>query len=151
RRQPALLPQGARAYRLTDLVSSGRTESCVFEFEFDGATYPAPRSGKSWKTNPDGMQTLIRERRLFKSPNARTPGYVFYAADYPVQELPNVWTDTQGASDRIYVVQTATKIIERCLLMTTDPGDLVLDPTCGSGTTAFVAERQGRRWITCDT
>jgi adenine-specific DNA-methyltransferase len=151
RRQPALLPRGSRPFRLTDLVSSGRTESCVFPFEFEGVEYPPPRSGKSWKTNPEGMETLIRERRVFKSPDARTPSYVFYAQDYPVQELPNVWTDTQGASDRIYVVQTATKVVERCLLMTTEPGDLVLDPTCGSGTTAFVAERQGRRWITCDT
>jgi len=149
RRQPALLPKGARAFRLTDLVSAGRTESCVFSFELDGTTISEPRSGKSWKTTPDGMRALIAARRVF-APGG-TPGYVFYAQDYPVQELANVWTDTQGATDRRYVVQTGTKVIERCLLMTTDPGDLVLDPTCGSGTTAYVAEQWGRRWITVDT
>ena len=68
-----------------------------------------------------------------------------------MREFTDVWMDTQGAADKSYVVQTATKVIERCLLMTTDPGDLVFDPTCGSGTTAYVAEQWGRRWITCDT
>ena len=149
RRRPALLPQGSRPFTSTDLVSSGRTESCVFAFEFDGTTYPPPASGKSWKTNQQGMATLIAERRVFVP--KETPRYIFYADDYPVQELTNVWSDTQGASDRIYVVQTASKVIERCILMTTDPGDLVLDPTCGSGTSAYVAEKNGRRWITCDT
>ena len=79
------------------------------------------------------------------------PGYVFFADDYPMEELDNVWTDTQGAADRSYAVQTSTKVIERCVLMTTDPGDLVVDPTCGAGTTAFVGERWARRWITVDT
>ena len=80
--------------------------------------------------------------------------YVRYLDDFPVFAMTNVWTDTaigHSASDKIYVVQTDTKVIERCMLMTTDPGDLVLDPTCGSGTTAFVAEQWGRRWITIDT
>lgn len=79
------------------------------------------------------------------------PAYVFFQDDYPVQEMTNLWTDTQGASEKQYAVQTSDKVIQRCLLMATDPGDLVLDPTCGSGTTAFVAEQWGRRWITCDT
>lgn len=79
------------------------------------------------------------------------PRYALLLDDYPLQEIENVWPDTQGASDKVYVVQTATKIIQRCLVMTTDPGDLVLDPTCGSGTTAYVAEHLGRRWITIDT
>jgi adenine-specific DNA-methyltransferase len=149
RRQPALVPSGSRIFALENLVSAGRTESCVFPFNFDGTTYPPPRSGKSWKTNPAGMEKLIAERRIYVARD--TPRYVQFIDDYPVQELPNVWTDTQGASDPIYVVQTAEKVVERCILMTTDPGDLVLDPTCGSGTTAVVAERQGRRWITCDT
>ncbi|WP_341358358.1 site-specific DNA-methyltransferase [Georgenia sp. M64] len=137
-----------RVYRLTDLVSAGRTESCVFEFEIEGRKF-FPSGNKSWKTNPKGMQKLIAAGRL-EAP-AGAPNYVFFADDYPVEELDNVWTDTQGASDRTYVVQTATKIIERCLLMSTDPGDLVLDPTCGSGTTAYTAENWGRRWITIDT
>jgi adenine-specific DNA-methyltransferase len=82
---------------------------------------------------------------------AGTPRYVRFFDDFPVQPINNLWNDTAGATDLIYVVQTSNKIIERCMLMTTDPGDLVLDPTCGSGTTAFVAEQWGRRWITCDT
>lgn len=137
-----------RPYRLTDLVSAGRTESCVFEFEFDGRKF-FPNGRKSWKTNPAGMATLIAAGRV-EAP-AGTPNYVFFADDYPVEELDNVWSDTQGASDRVYVVQTSTKVIERCLLMSSDPGDLVLDPTCGSGTTAFLAEQWGRRWITIDS
>lgn len=148
-RNPSLLPLGARAFTSQDLVSAGRTESCVFSFELEGVVYPPPARGNSWATNPQGMARLIEERRVFVP--SRTPRYVFYADDYPVQELPNVWTDTQGAAGKRYVVQTATKVIERCILMTTDPGDLVLDPTCGGGTTAYSAERFGRRWITIDT
>ncbi|MHB2029308.1 MAG: site-specific DNA-methyltransferase, partial [Acidimicrobiales bacterium] len=141
-------PDGARAYRLTDLVSAGRTESCVFEFEMNGRRF-FPSGGKSWKTNRSGMDRLISARRIEAPGN--TPGYVFFADDFPVSELDNVWSDTQGASDRTFVVQTSTRIIERCMLMATDPGDLVIDPTCGSGTTAYVAEHWGRRWITIDT
>lgn len=137
-----------RLFRLTDLVSAGRTESCVFEFEFNGSRY-FPAGNKSWKTNQSGMRRLIAADRVAVS--GKVPSYVFFADDYPAEELDNVWTDTQGASDRIYAVQTSVKVIERCLLMATDPGDLVLDPTCGAGTTAFVAERWGRRWITIDT
>jgi len=143
---PALLP--GRVYRLTDLVSAGRTESCVFDFEFAGKRF-SPTGNKSWKTNRDGMAKLIAAGRV-EAP-AKMPNYVFFADDYPVEELDNVWSDTQGASDRAYVVQTSTKVIERCVLMTTDPGDLIVDPTCGSGTTAFVAEHNGRRWITIDS
>jgi adenine-specific DNA-methyltransferase len=137
-----------RPYRLTDLVSAGRTESCVFPFELDGKTF-LPSGNKSWKTNPDGMRRLILAGRI-EAPS-KMPNYVFFTDDYPVEELDNVWTDTQGALDRSYVVQTSHRVIERCVLMTSDPGDLVLDPTCGSGTTAFVAEHWGRRWITIDS
>lgn len=137
-----------RLYRLTDLVSAGRTESCVFDFEMDGRTF-SPSGNKSWKTNPDGMSKLIAAGRV-QAP-ATMPNYVFYADDYPVEELDNVWSDTQGAADRVYVVQTSSKVIERCILMSSDPGDLVLDPTCGSGTSAFVSELYGRRWITIDS
>ncbi len=142
------LPRGARQFTMVDLVSAGRTESCVFEFSLFGRTF-FPSSGKSWKTNPLGIERLIAANRLMAE--GKVPRYVFYADDYPVSELSNVWTDTQGASGRQYVVQTATKVVQRCLLMTTDPGDLVLDPTCGAGTTAVVAEQWGRRWITIDT
>ena len=140
--------EGSRFFRLIDLMATGFTKSCHFEFELEGRkAYPNPTT--SWKTTPEGMQRLIAAGRVrwLKT----VPGYVFFADDYPVMEITNQWTDTQGASGKAYAVQTATKIIERCLLMTTDPGDLVLDPTCGSGTTAHVAEQWGRRWITCDT
>ncbi len=148
RGDPQVWPKDARAFRLTDLVSAGRTESCVFEFEMDGRTF-FPSGGKSWKTNQTGMQRLIEAGRI-EAP-AKAPSYVFFANDFPVTELANVWSDTQGATDRSYVVQTSTKIIERCILMSSDPGDLVLDPTCGAGTSAYVAEQWGRRWITIDT
>ena len=148
KQKPQLLPKNSRPFRLTDLVSSGRTESCVFEFEFEGKKY-FPSGDKSWKTNPDGIQELIKRRKIFAAGN--TPAYVFHYDDYPVQELTNIWMDTQGATDKKYVVQTSEVPIQRCMLMTTDTGDLVLDITCGSGTTAYVAEKMGRRWMTCDT
>lgn len=145
---PTKLPSKSKAFRLTDLVSAGRTESCVFEFEMNGKKF-FPSGNKSWKTNPSGIEKLISMRRIMVASN--TPAYVFYVDDYPVQEISNLWIDTQGASDKSYVVQTSEKVIQRCMLMCTDPGDLVIDPTCGSGTTAFVAENWGRRWITIDT
>ncbi len=111
------------------------------------------RPGKGyWKTGEAGMASLVRANRLLLMGN--TLRYVRFLDDFPVFPYNNVWTDTgtSGFSDKkTYVVQTNASIAERCLLMTTDPGDLVLDPTCGSGTTAFVAEKWGRRWITCDT
>ena len=138
----------SRLFVAENLNSAGRTESCVFPFEFEGREY-LPTQGKSWKTNHDGMHRLTLAGRIL-SP-AGNLNYKLYLDDYPVREFTDVWMDTQGASDKEYVVQTSTKVVERCLLMTTDPGDLVLDPTCGSGTTAYVAEQWGRRWITCDT
>ena len=146
--KPQLLPKKSRPFRLTDLVSSGRTESCVFEFEFEGKKY-FPSGDKSWKTNKEGIADLIKRKKIFASGN--TPAYVFHFDDYPVQERTNIWMDTQGATDKKYVVQTSELPIQRCLLMVSDTGDLVLDITCGSGTTAYVAENFGRRWITCDT
>lgn len=147
KKNPNLIPEGARPYRLGDLLSAGYTPTCTYDFEFNGKLVKA--QSKSWSTTKDGMQKLIQANRIAQ-PGA-IPQYVRFFDDFPVQPINNIWNDTAGASDRVYVVQTATKIIERCLLMTTDPGDLVLDPTCGSGTTAVVAEQWGRRWITCDT
>lgn len=144
----AKLPAGARVFTRTDLVSAGRTESCVFDFDFEGKTRK-PSGGKSWKTNREGMRRLIEADRLISA--SSMPRYKFFVEDYPVQELTNVWTDTQGAVDRVYAVQTSEKVIQRCMLMCTDPGDLVLDPTIGSGTTAVVSEAWGRRWIGIDT
>jgi len=148
RKDPSLIPKNSKLFRLTDLVSSGRTESCVFEFELDGKKFN-PSKGKSWKTNPAGIDKLIEEKRIWVA--GKTPGYVFYHDDYPVEEITNLWNDTQGAVDKKYAVQTSDKVIQRCLLMTTDPGDLVIDPTCGAGTTAVICEKWGRRWMTFDT
>jgi adenine-specific DNA-methyltransferase len=121
-----------------------------FPIEFGTSTF---RPGRGyWKTGPEGAQRLIAANRL--AVTGKTLRYVRYLDDFPVVSATNVWTDTGTGSftdPKIYVVQTNTKVIERCLLMSTDPGDLVLDPTCGSGTTAFVAEGRGRRWITVDT
>jgi adenine-specific DNA-methyltransferase len=115
-----------------------------FPVEFEGRTY-LPTAGE-WKTNRDGMKRLIIANRIVS--NGSSLGYVRLANDFPAVALNNLWSDMWGANRPVYVVQTATRLVERCILMTTDPGDLVLDPTCGSGTTAFVAEQWGRRWIT---
>ena len=148
RAEPKLLPAKARVFGTDNLVSSGYTPTCIFPIEFDGRTFN-PTSGKSWKTNQIGIEALRRADRL--SASGKTLRYLTFVDDYPVMKLSNLWTDTKGEFNKTYVVQTSTKIVERCLLMTTEPGDLVFDPTCGSGTTAFVAEQWGRRWITCDT
>lgn len=148
RGDPEKLPEGARVFTSLDLASTGRTESCVFDFTWRGKTY-SPTAGKSWKTNLEGMKRLQLADRLYATKNALR--YKLYLQDYPVKALTNVWTDTVGVSGKIYVVQTDLKAIARCLLMSTDPGDLVFDMTCGSGTTAAAAEQWGRRWITCDT
>lgn len=142
------LPAGARVFTSLDLASSGRTESCVFDFEWNGKKY-SPTAGKSWKTNRDGMKKLAEANRLYSTKNALR--YKLYLDDYPVQSLTNIWTDNVGVSGKVYVVQTDVKAIARCMLMSSDPGDLVLDITCGSGTTAVAAENWGRRWITVDT
>lgn len=142
------IPSGSRPFRLSDLVSSGLTPSCVFPVDFEGGTFE-PGRNRSWKTNRSGMDRLIEEKRLLAP--GKTLQYVTYFDDFPISSLTNYWTDTVGELNKSYVVQTSTKIIERCILMTTDPGDLVLDPTCGSGVTAFMSEQWGRRWITVDT
>ena len=142
------MPPGARIYRIDNLTSQRPPGD--FPVKFNGEIY-RPRRGY-WKTGESGMSALIAARRL----EATAGGlyYVRYFDDFPVFALSNSWGDTSiagFASDKFYVVQTTPKVIQRCLLMTTDPGDLVFDPTCGSGTTAYVAEAWGRRWITCDT
>ncbi len=142
------IPKGSRLFTTENLVSSGYTQSCIFEIQFDGRTF-RPASNKSWKTTKGGVGKLKIARRLQAS--GATVRYVLFYDDYPVSRLTNLWTDLAGAPDKIYVVQTNPKVVQRCVLMTTDPGDLVFDPTCGSGTTAYVAEQWGRRWITCDT
>jgi adenine-specific DNA-methyltransferase len=143
----ALLPKGARVYRLKSLEPSGPMESGKFDYEFDGHLYPPPSNG--YGTTPTGMDRLKMMRRLQPEGNRLT--FIMYADENPSAAMTAPWFDTVGADDKQYVVQTNTEVVRRCLLMTTDPGDLVFDPTCGSGTTAYVAEQWGRRWITCDT
>ena len=145
--------QDIKKYFLRDLTSQGESSSGRFEFEYRGQKF-FPRPGRSWSTRQDGLERLIKSNRLqIKGKNIF---YKYYQSDYGVSEIGNVWDDTAKAGflkqeKNIYVVQTADSVIKRCLLMSSDPGDLVLDPTCGSGTTAFVAEEIGRRWITIDT
>ena len=120
----------------------------VYEFEFEGRTYK-PTPGQCWITSKEKMATLGRIQRLFVE--GEFPRYVAYHSDFPYRKVTHPWNDTAPAQDKTYAVQTSEGVIERCILMTTEAGDLVLDPTCGSGTTAYVAEQWGRRWITTDT
>src|SRR6266481_1543866 len=135
-------------YRLDNLTSQRPPGN--FPVTIDGKVY---QSGKGyWKTGEIGMSRLLKADRVATATNSLT--YVRFLDDFRAQAIGNVWSDTGTGSftdEKIYVVQSGTKVVQRCILMTTDPGDLVLDPTCGSGTTAYVAEQWGRRWITIDT
>jgi adenine-specific DNA-methyltransferase len=142
------LPPASRVFTAQGLLSSGRTESCVFEFDFRGRRF-FPGGNRSWRTTRDGMNRLAKQDRLI--PLTTSLRFAQYFDDFSYKGINNIWVDTFGATDKIYVVQTSDELIKRCLLMATDPGDLVIDPTCGSGTTATVAEQWGRRWITVDT
>lgn len=144
------LPSDAEILRYQIALAAGLTPSCVFDQELEGHVYK-PKKGASWKSNAQGMSRLAIANRL--EGNQTSISYVRYQNDFRVNPISNFWADTASGSGmgKIYVVQTNAKVIERCLLMATDPGDLVLDPTCGSGTTAYVAELWGRRWITIDT
>ena len=143
-------PAGKR-FAHGDLTSQTGNETTTFSFELDGRVVPAPKKG-GWKSNRDGIERLKNANRVIWIGN--TPRYVRYFDDAPCYPLGSGWMDT-GISgfgaEKEYVVQTHPLVVQRCMLMTTDPGDLVLDPTCGSGTTAYVAEQWGRRWITIDT
>ena len=145
----------ARFYRPDPLQSGGVRRNQSLPFEYQGKTY-TPSSGSCWKTTVrtddgsiPGMERLKNSGRLVAV--GKGLYYRRYFSDFEYKELSNWWDNLGGASNMVYVVQTNEEIIKRCILMTTDPGDLVLDPTCGSGTTAVVAEQWGRRWITCDT
>jgi adenine-specific DNA-methyltransferase len=141
---PATVPEGGRIYKADNITSQGNP---IVPFTFKGKTYE-----QAWKATIPGMERLGWANRLHIAANSLQ--YVRYITDFPCVPITKLWTDTATGSftdEKIYVVQTGTKTIQRCILMTTDPGDLVLDPTCGSGTTAYVAEQWGRRWITTDT
>lgn len=142
-----LLPKNTDFFTLGNLASTGVTQSCLYDFEYEGRVF-SPK-GKSWKTNKQGMENLIKNKRIYIAGN--TPMYVQKFSDFPVRTLGSYWDDTRGEMNMEYVVQTSVEVVKRCILMSSDPGDLILDPTCGSGTTAFVSEQWGRRWITIDT
>lgn len=149
-RNHALLPKDADPIRFVAMHPIGFDQKRVFHIEIDGKKY-LPRAGTSWKTDPDGVEVLKKENRLIGYKDGNTLNYILKLSDYPVSPMTSMWSDTSAPVGIRYVVETSVKPMERCMLMTTDPGDLVLDPTCGSGTTAFVAEQWGRRWITIDT
>lgn len=141
------IPKGADYFTQDKLMSTGYTQTCYYDFEYNGRTIKPAE--KSWRTTQRGMLRLVKSGRVYG--DGIRPGYVQKFMDFPAKTINNIWGGIGGASNMVYVVQTNEKVIQRCILMTTDPGDLVFDPTCGSGTTAVVAEQWGRRWITCDT
>lgn len=137
-------------FRRLDLSATGYGASTDFPIKFNGKIF-YPTKGKSWKTTEDGIKRLIEKNRIFQL--GERIYYKLYYNDFPLMQMSNLWNNTAGGftEGKIYAVQTNPIVIQRCMLMVTDPGDLVLDITCGSGTTAYVAEQWGRRWITCDT
>ena len=147
KQEPESCPVNCRIYGLHSLKSSGYREQTTVDFTFERKVY-YPGANNNWKTTIEGLNRLAEANRI--EPVGNGIRYRRYIEDFPVKLLTNHWAGG-GASGIIYVVQTSEKPIARCMLMCTDPGDLVLDPTCGSGTTAYVAETWGRRWVTCDT
>jgi adenine-specific DNA-methyltransferase len=141
---------GGKRFRADTIVSPGATQSGTKTVLYDGVQY-LPSPGSHWKTTWEGMNRLVQKKRVISL--GKILAYKRYEEDFPLMPFSNVWNDTiiGTFSEKLYVVQSSQLTIERCMLMTTDPGDLVLDPTCGSGTSAFVAEQWGRRWITIDT
>ena len=146
------VPEGANPYSPGDLMSQGRAQDRQ-PFAFRGKLYDPWDKNAHWKANyPTGMERLASAGRIHAAENSIR--YIRFHTDFNAAVHGNIWTDTGTGNftdEKTFVVQTNSKVIERCILMTTDPGDLVLDPTCGSGTTAYVAEQWGRRWITIDT
>lgn len=144
-------PDGARVFRYDNLISQHGVDKTRYPVILNGKTFRV-NAPKAWRTSEEGMQRLISANRVAIT-GKDSLSYIRYFDDYMAMELNCLWTDASSSlgGDKLYVVQSGIKPIQRCILMTTDPGDLVLDPTCGSGTTAFVAEQWGRRWITIDT
>ncbi len=149
KREEVSLPENAVVFRADKVRDSGQLDEKIFEFDFQGEEL-LPGKGFCWRGYPQEMNRLKLANRLTRT--SETLAYKLFLKDSGGVEITSLWDDTAGKiPDMRYVVQTNEKIVSRCLLMTTDPGDLVLDPTCGSGTTAFVSEQWGRRWITIDT
>lgn len=146
RDNPRLLPYGDRPFRTLPLHSRGGGNNSPRLFNGKLWTIPASRH---WSHTDGGFARLVSANRIIEEKTVISS--VYYFDDFPYEEISSNWTDTGPELHKTFVVQTSPMVIERCILMTTDPGDLVLDPTCGSGTTAYVAEQWGRRWITIDT
>lgn len=146
-----LLPPNTEIFQSRALSPAGYNANATFTVEYMGQLYDPPQraGGRSWCTSETGMRNLIQAGRVF--PSGTNLRYKYFQKDFAYTEVTDLWTGTRGPTDKLYAVQTDVTPIQLCLLMTTDPGDLVLDPTCGSGTTAYVAEQWGRRWITIDT
>ena len=142
-----VIPEGGRRYQLAALYSEGSSNTQQ-DFEFEGVTY-RPRAGTHWKTTVEGLKKLAKLGRIEKM--GTVIRYRRFVDDFPVIPITDRWESVMLGTQKRYVVETSPVIVQRCILMTSDPGDLVLDPTCGSGTTAYMAEQWGRRWITCDT
>lgn len=143
------IPNGSRRFSISMLSSKSGGNLSYFGYEHNKQLFH-PQSGRFWSTTRTGLDNIIRANRHYVE--GKNLKYKLYLDDFGLISLSNIWNDTVRIHEgNIYVVQSALKVIERCILMTTDPGDLVLDPTCGSGTTAYVAEQWGRRWITIDT
>ena len=145
---PTLIPDGWRPLKMSNPCSMSIKAFNDTPLEFEGNTYYPPPT-RAWSSTLEGMNRLIKAGRL--SSTGKNLAYHLYLDDFPVIPINNIWTGLLQRTSKIYIVQTAEKVIARCIQLTTDPSDLVLDPTCGSGTTAFVAEQWGRRWITIDT
>ena len=146
KRDVSVVPEGSKLFQKLPLHSMNAGDHSPRECF--GTVWRIPPTAH-WRYAPDGFQRLLEADRIH--PDRTVLRSIYYHDDYPASELNNTWTDTAPEMTKSYVVQTSTNVIQRCILMTTDPGDLVLDPTCGSGTTAYVAEQWGRRWITIDT
>ena len=139
----------AKVFRVDKVIERGDDQERKFELEFNGEKH-VPNPGYCWRGDREQMERLKKAKRLLRTKEGF--GFKFYLSDFPVIEITNFWDDTGGnIAEMIYAVQTNEKILQRCILMSTNPGELVVDPTCGSGTTAYVAEQWGRRWVTCDT
>ena len=143
------LPAGSRAYKRVALTSPGTSTTGRSEpYVWDGHTWPCP-AGEHWRVSMAGMDHLAELGRLDSAGPGSALMWKWYEEEVPGRRINNMWHRQRFASDKRYVVQTADSVIERCVLMATDPGDLVFDPTCGGATTAVAAEKWGRRWITC--
>jgi len=147
RANPEALGPDWRPFQLVSAITGGYRPNTTIDFEFEGKIYN-PGPNKCWRTTREGLLKLASLGRLVRA--GETLRFKQYLDDFPLTEVGSIWDDTGRDPENLYVVQTPSNVVRRCMLMTTHPGDLVLDPTCGSGTTAYVAEQWGRRWITTD-